>query len=39
MIRCFHQLDFIKITDKIESSNVKWRTAKSKDIFAYLLLH
>lgn len=39
MIRCFHQLDFIKITDKIESSNVKWRTAKSKDIFAYLLHH
>lgn len=39
MIRCFKQLEFVKITDSIETLKVKWRTAKAKEIFAYLLHH
>lgn len=39
MIRCFKRLDFVNITDGVDSIDVKWRTAKSKEIFAYLLHH
>lgn len=39
MIRCFKQLDFVEITDKLINLPVVWRTSKAKAIFAYLLHH
>ncbi|MBD8005340.1 response regulator [Bacillus norwichensis] len=39
MVSCFHTIHFIYYGNDIEEIEVKWRTAKTKELFAYLIHH
>jgi len=39
MVCCFHTIKFIYYGKDIEEIEVKWRTAKTKELFAYLIHH
>lgn len=39
MVCCFHNLHFIYYGNDFQEIEVKWRTAKTKELFAYLIHH